>query len=49
MPRRVAVTQLNARTIDVLNVIRQYALVEYQNGVPEVTDPTDIPKVGEII
>lgn len=49
MPRRVAVTQLNARTIDVLNVIRQYAPVEYQNGVPEVTDPTDIPKVGEII
>lgn len=49
MPRRVAVTQLNARTIDVLNVIRQYASVEYQNGVPEVTDPTDIPKVGEII
>lgn len=49
MPRRIAVTQLNARTIDVLNVIRQYASVEYQNSVPEITDPTDIPKVGEII
>lgn len=49
MPRRVAVTQLNARTIDVLNVIRQYANAEYQNSVPEITDPTDIPKVGEII
>lgn len=49
MPRRIAVTQLNARTIDVLNVIRQYANAEYQNSVPEITDPTDIPKVGEII
>ena len=49
MPKRIAVTQLNARTIDVLNVIRQYASVEYQNSVPEITDPTDIPKVGEII
>lgn len=49
MPKRVAVTQLNARTIDVLNVIRQNASYEYQNSVPEITDPTDIPKVGEII
>lgn len=49
MPKRIAVTQLNARTIDVLNVIRQYASVEYQNSVPEITNPTDIPKVGEII
>ena len=49
MPKRVAVTQLNARTVDILNVIRQYANTEYQNSVPNITDPTQIPKVGEII
>ena len=49
MPRRVAVTQLNARTIDIINVIRTNASAEYQNLVPEITDPADVPRVGEII
>lgn len=49
MPKRVAVTQLNARTIDVVNVIRQNLGYEYQSAVPEVTSETDLPKVGEII
>ena len=49
MATRVTATQLNARTVDIMNVIRQYANTEYQNTVPEVTDPTMIPKVGEII
>lgn len=49
MPKRVAYSTLNASTIDILNVIRQNALYEYQNEVPEVTQATDIPKVGEVI
>lgn len=49
MPRRIANTVLNASTIDILNVIRQNASYEYQSSVPEVTQASDIPKVGEII
>lgn len=47
MAKRVAVTNLNASTIDILNVIRENATYEYQNTVPTVTQETDIPKVGE--
>lgn len=49
MPRRIAMSQLNASTIDILNVIRANANYEYQSLVPEVTDAHDIPKVGEVI
>lgn len=49
MAKRVAVTTLNASTIDILNTIRQNASLEYQNLVPEVTQATDIPKVGEVL
>ena len=49
MPRRIANTTLNASTLDILNVIRENASLEYQSSVPEVTSANDIPKVGEII
>ena len=49
MPKRVAKSTLNARTIDILNVIRQNASLEYQNSVPVIQKETDIPVVGEII
>ena len=49
MPRRISNTTLNASTIDILNVIRQNATLEYQNAVPEVEQATDIPKVGEVL
>lgn len=49
MPRKVAVSTLNASTIDILNVIRQNATAEYQSLVPTVTTETDIPKVGEVL
>lgn len=49
MPRRIANSTLNASTIDILNVIRQNASLEYQNTVPAVTTETDIPKVGEVL
>lgn len=49
MPRRVAISTLNASTIDILNVIRQNAGAEYMAQVPKVEKTTDIPHVGEII
>lgn len=49
MPRRIAVNSLNASTIDIINVIRQNASYDYQQNVPEVTQASDIPKVGEVI
>lgn len=49
MPYRVAETSLNASTLDILNVIRQNASYEYQSLVPQVTQATDIPKVGEVL
>lgn len=49
MAKKVAITNLQASTIDIMNVIRQNAGQEYQDMVPEVTRTTDIPKVGEII
>lgn len=49
MPRRVAVSTLNASTIDILNTIRANAPLEYQNLVPEVEIEADIPKVGDVL
>ena len=49
MARRIAVSNLNASTIDIINVIRQNASYEYQQNVPVVQTANDIPKVGEVI
>lgn len=49
MARRIAITSLDASTLDILNVIRQNASAEYQSLVPSVTQATDIPKVGEVL
>lgn len=49
MPKRIANTQLNARTIDILNVIRTNASLAYQQSVPEISDAQGIPKVGEVL
>ena len=49
MAHRVAVSTLNASTVDILNVIRENASLAYQNSVPAVTKATDIPRVGEVI
>lgn len=49
MPRQIVQTQLNASTMDIMNVIRKNASLEYQNLVPKVEQSTDIPKVGEVI
>lgn len=49
MPYRIANSTLNASTIDILNVIRQNASLEYQASVPTITQAQDIPKVGEVL
>lgn len=49
MPRRIAVTALNASTMDILNTIRSNASYEYQSLVPEVDSEIDIPRVGDVL
>ena len=49
MAHKIAVSTLNASTIDILNVIRDNASLSYQNSVPSIESASDIPKVGEII
>lgn len=49
MPRRISINTLNATTIDILNTIRANASYEYQSLVPEITDVTEIPRVGEVL
>lgn len=49
MPKRIALSELNGSTLDILNVIRQNASYDYQQNVPQVTKSSEIPKVGEII
>lgn len=49
MARKIAVSTLNASTIDIINTIRANASAEYQSLVPVVTQATDIPAVGEIL
>lgn len=49
MAHLVAQSKLNASTINILNVIRENASLEYQSKVPKVNNVDDIVKVGEII
>ena len=49
MARRVAISNLNARTIDILNTIRANASYEYQSLVPEVTTEQEVVKVGDVL
>ena len=49
MAHRIAYSTLNASTVDVMNVIRQNASMQYQQSVPLVGTAADIPKVGEVI
>ena len=44
-----AKTSLQGRTIDILNIIRQNASHAYQDAVPEISDVSDIPAVGQAI
>lgn len=49
MARKIAISTLNASTMDILNTIRANATLEYQNLVPVVETETDIPRVGEVL
>ena len=49
MAKRIALSKLNASTMDILNTIRANASLEYQNSVPEVTKASQIPAVGDIL
>ena len=48
MAKRVAVSTLQASTLDILNVIRQNASAQYQDLVPEVTDVKNVCRVGDV-
>lgn len=48
MPRKIAVTTLNASTIDILNTIRANASAQYQDQVPEVATNYDVRQVGDV-
>lgn len=49
MPKRIAISTLNATTIDILNTIRANASYEYQSMVPEITDESGIRAVGDVL
>lgn len=49
MAKRIAVSNLNARSIDIINTIRENASAQYQQNVPAINDDLDIPKVGEAL
>lgn len=49
MPKRIAVTNLNGSTINILNVIRKNASLAYQSKIPEIEKETQIPQVGAVI
>lgn len=49
MATRIAMTALNASTMDILNTIRANGSYEYQSMVPEVQNEHDIPKVGDVL
>ena len=49
MTKRIAMSTLNASTVDILNTIRANASSAYQNQVPEITKATEIPAVGDVL
>lgn len=48
MAKKIAVSTLQASTLDILNVIRANASAEYQDLVPEVTKAAEVSKVGDV-
>ena len=49
MPKRIAMSTLNASTVDILNTIRANASSAYQNQVPKIAKSTEIPAVGDVL
>lgn len=48
MAKKVAISNLNASTIDILNVIRANASQEYQDLVPEISEAKEVSRVGDV-
>lgn len=48
MPSKVAISKLNASSVDIVNVIRNYAPAEYQSLVPVVSTLKDLNQVGQV-
>lgn len=49
MAHRIAVSTLNASTVDIINTIRANASAEYQSLVPTISQANEIPRVGEVL
>ena len=49
MAKRIAITKLNATTLDILNVIRENASAAYRDQVPAITNIKDLPRVGDVL
>ena len=49
MAKKIAISTLNASTVDIINTIRANASYEYQSLVPQITSEHDIPAVGEVL
>lgn len=49
MPYKVNYSELNASTVDILNVIRANASTDYQSSVPEIAQAREIVHVGQSI
>ena len=49
MAKRIAITKLNATTLDILNVIHENASPAYRDQVPTITDIKDLPRVGDVL
>lgn len=49
MPKKIAISTLNASTIDILNTIRANASAAYQSSIPTITKAHELPAVGEVL
>ena len=49
MPRKIAISTINASTIDILNTIRANASAEYQSKVPAIEKERDLTGVGTVL
>lgn len=49
MAKKIAITKLNATTLDILNVIHENASAQYRDQVPAITNIKDLPRVGDVL
>ena len=49
MARKIAISTINASTIDILNAIRANASAEYQSKIPKITTERDLTGVGSVL